>query len=41
VYLLRMRESGLAEISSLEQHGDVLQVLSDGVKVGVIVRLLH
>jgi hypothetical protein len=38
---LRVGERRLAEVSSLEQSGDLLKVLSNGVKVCMIAGLLH
>ena len=40
-HLLRVREGRLAEVSSLEQSGDLLKVLSNRVKVCAVAGLLH
>ena len=40
-HLLRVGERRLAEVSSLQQSGDLLKVLSNGVKVCMIAGLLH
>ena len=40
-HLLRVGERRLAEVSSLEQSGDLLEVLSNRVKVCVVAGLLH
>jgi hypothetical protein len=40
-HLLRVGERRLAEVSSLEQSGDLPKVLSNRVKVGLVAGLLH
>jgi hypothetical protein len=40
-HLLRMRQGRLAEVSRFEQSGDLLEVLSDGVKICAVAGLLH